>query len=148
MVVRHKQVAMDGLKARKRLGATASMLALTVAVQLAATGAMAQTTVAPASRDDTSTPQTDVPPQTDDIPAGSNAGKRSVSGSTSIENQGTVDQSNVTASDIQTPGAVFHMPYWPACSSWMQAPGPITSVRTTARPGGDRHSSMLTSGSS
>lgn len=105
MVVRHKQVAMDGLKARKRLGATASMLALTVAVQLAATGAMAQTTVAPASRDDTSKPQTEVPPQTDGIPAGSNAGKRPVSGSTSIENQGTVDQSNVTASDVQTPGA-------------------------------------------
>lgn len=105
MVVRHKQTAMDGLNARKRLGATASMLALTVAVQLAATGAMAQTTAAPASRDDTSKPQTEVAPQTDGIPAGSGAGKRPVSGSMSIQNQGTVDQSNVTASDVQTPAA-------------------------------------------
>ncbi|WP_294319996.1 TonB-dependent receptor [uncultured Sphingomonas sp.] len=96
---------MDGLNARKRLGATASMLALTVAVQLAATGAMAQTTTAPASRDDTSTPQTEVAPQTDGVPAGSSAGKRPVSGSMSIQNQGTVDQSNVTASDVQTPAA-------------------------------------------
>ncbi|MGT2514822.1 TonB-dependent receptor plug domain-containing protein [Sphingomonas panni] len=96
---------MDGFNARKRLGATASMLALTVAVQLAATGAMAQTTVAPASRDDQSTPQTETAPQTDGVPAGSGAGKRPVSGSMSIQNQGTVDQSNVTASDIQTPAA-------------------------------------------
>lgn len=105
MVLRHKQTAMDGFNARKRLGATASMLALTVAVQLAATGAMAQTTVAPASRDDQSTPQTETAPQTDGVPAGSGAGKRPVSGSMSIQNQGNVDQSNVTASDIQTPAA-------------------------------------------
>ncbi len=100
-----KQFAMDGLNTRKRLGTTASLLALTVAVQLAATGAMAQTTVAPASRDDQSKPQTDAPQTDNSVPAGASAGKRPVSGSMSIDNQVAPDQSNVTVADTQTPAA-------------------------------------------
>ncbi len=100
-----KQFAMNGLNTRKRLGTTASLLALTVAVQLAATGAMAQTTVAPASRDDQSTPQTDTPQTDNSVPAGAGAGKRPVSGSMSIENQAAPEQSNVTVADVQTPAA-------------------------------------------
>ncbi|KQM32179.1 TonB-dependent receptor [Sphingomonas sp. Leaf10] len=100
-----KQFAMDGLNTRKRLGTTASLLALTVAVQLAATGAMAQTTVAPASRDDQSKPQTDAPQTDNSVPAGAGAGKRPVSGSMSIDNQTAPDQSNVTVADVQTPAA-------------------------------------------
>lgn len=102
--MRQKQFAMDGLNTRKRLGATASLLALTVAVQIAPASAFAQTTVAPASRDDQSKPQTDAPTD-NSVPAGASAGKRPVSGSLSIENQTAADQSNVTVADVQTPQA-------------------------------------------
>lgn len=100
-----KLFAIDGLNTRKRLSTTASLLALTVAVQLAATGAVAQTTVAPASRDDQSKPQTDAPQTDNSVPAGASAGKRPVSGSMSIDNQVAPDQSNVTVADTQTPAA-------------------------------------------
>ncbi len=101
--MRDMALARDGSTVRKTLGATVSILALTLAASAAA-----QTSPAPASRDDESRPQTEAaadPAGQTSIPAGASAGKKPVSGSTSIANQTAPDQSNVSAADVQTPAA-------------------------------------------
>ncbi len=90
---------------RKRLAMTVSAIALGAAAQLAPAAASAQTAPAPASRDDEAVPQTGATPDQGSVPAGANAGKKPISNSVSIANQGAADQSNVTAADAQVPDA-------------------------------------------
>jgi TonB-dependent receptor len=91
-------------KVMQGMGIGVSALALVIAAQPAA----AQQQPAPASRDDTSTPQTDPATGTaaeGSVAAGANAGKKPVSGSLAIPNQTTPDQSNVTATETASPAA-------------------------------------------
>ncbi len=90
----------EGRTTLRRLSIGVSALAMLCAAQ----PALAQT--APASRDDEAKPQVDPASAVQNsVPAGASAGKKPVSGSVSIANQGAQDQSNVTATDIATPAA-------------------------------------------
>lgn len=93
-------------RAWKRRASTVSALALACASQFAlVTAAQAQTTPAPASRDDETKSQTDAPDAQGQqaVPAGSGVNKKPVSNGVAIDNQAAPDQSNVTPSDLDLP---------------------------------------------